>query len=239
MTEHPADTARRTTHALYRAATNLTAAQAAARAMCADAAHADRRYQDARAAAETAAESYTNALSDYAHAFTQIAGTQTLLVSPSALAEDVPTVWHGVRGLPEWIQPPLIPTRPEDAPDLHAAATAQFARHRATTDYLIDSTTGSAYYVAAGSLYAAPAPPGTGEPKWHDATLVIGFDLDPASVERCAQVAELLGAPDVGDALRKTLPDPAPTTPAPTPDPVLDVDPGADGPPDATPGPSR
>jgi hypothetical protein len=203
--------------------------------MCADAAHADRRYQDARAAAETAAESYTNALSDYASAFTQMAGARTLMVALSALAEDVPTVWHGVRGLPEWIQPPLIPTRPEDAPDLHAAATAQFARHRLTTDYLVDSTTRSAYYVAAGSLYAAPVPPGAGEPKWHDATLVIGFGLDPASVERCAHVAELLGAPEVGDALRQTLPDPAPTAP----DPVLDVDRGADGPPDATAGPSR
>lgn len=28
--------------------------------------------------------------------------------------------WHGVPGLPPWIGPPLIPTRPEDAPDLLA-----------------------------------------------------------------------------------------------------------------------
>ena len=38
---------------------------------------------------------------------------------------------HGVLGLPEWITYPLIPTRPEDAPDLVAAATASLAAYTA------------------------------------------------------------------------------------------------------------
>ncbi|MGB7979678.1 MAG: LysM peptidoglycan-binding domain-containing protein [Candidatus Nanopelagicales bacterium] len=38
---------------------------------------------------------------------------------------------HGVLGLPEWITYPLIPTRPEDAPELIAEAQAILARHSA------------------------------------------------------------------------------------------------------------
>ena len=38
---------------------------------------------------------------------------------------------HGVLGLPEWITYPLIPTRPEDAPDLIAAVTASLAAYTA------------------------------------------------------------------------------------------------------------
>ena len=38
---------------------------------------------------------------------------------------------HGVLGLPEWITYPLIPTRPEDAPELIAAVTASLAAYTA------------------------------------------------------------------------------------------------------------
>ena len=38
---------------------------------------------------------------------------------------------HGVLGLPNWITAPLIPTRPEDAPELIAAATASLAAYTA------------------------------------------------------------------------------------------------------------
>ncbi|MGB7981510.1 MAG: LysM peptidoglycan-binding domain-containing protein, partial [Candidatus Nanopelagicales bacterium] len=38
---------------------------------------------------------------------------------------------HGVLGLPEWITYPLIPTRPEDAPELMAEVEAILARHAA------------------------------------------------------------------------------------------------------------
>jgi hypothetical protein len=38
---------------------------------------------------------------------------------------------HGVLGLPEWIKPPLTPVRPEDAPDLIAAVTANLAAYTA------------------------------------------------------------------------------------------------------------
>ena len=38
---------------------------------------------------------------------------------------------HGVLGLPNWITDPLIPTRPEDAPELIAAATASLAAYTA------------------------------------------------------------------------------------------------------------
>ena len=39
---------------------------------------------------------------------------------------------HGVLGLPNWITDPLTPTRPEDAPELIAAAQASLARAAAT-----------------------------------------------------------------------------------------------------------
>ena len=41
---------------------------------------------------------------------------------------------HGVLGLPEWITYPLIPTRPEDAPELIAAVTASLAAYTAARD---------------------------------------------------------------------------------------------------------